>query len=566
MNPLHSSIASNLDAPLLHDEAISLPKPKNKRFFLSELISSEENLSASIIKFYNVLSSARLQWLYQQLLSMRFDKSLVQYILKQNSCILDYNYTREELLNRVIDLYNAKENENENEKNENLGSFNNVGGSFLSQEQEESKETIIKTKKRANSYSLNSYYSNNEVIQEMDLEGNLNICRICYLISDNIITIKNCSHKFCSDCVRSFIKSKIEHYDTRAIGCPSEECGNILKEEFIKETLKNEPKLFEKYLKFKAQQDLLEYPNRKWCIKPDCPHYVEKTSLDDDKIICKCGQEMCFACGNAWHEGISCEEAVDKDYIEYEKNVMVKKCPKCLAKIEKNEGCNHITCTRCKYEFCWVCRAVCVNGYCINNCPKFPVNELRRRGRVINFLQRNFFCECHFQNQMCSLIILKISFNLIFFIIFSNLLIYTSCILLLGLYIDFIIFSQFSLFHEIMIRPYENLQNSNCRKIFFIFFSPILFLSFIWLSLLALLFFILGLPLFLILNIAKYMFISLFDRTAFSIFYYERRLTLLEVNINSIPAEKRILFFVFSIIYLSFIGLLYLVFIEYLIN
>ncbi|KAJ8454835.1 hypothetical protein ONZ51_g12797 [Trametes cubensis] len=32
-----------------------------------------------------------------------------------------------------------------------------------------------------------------------------------------------------------------------------------------------------------------------------------------------------------------------------------KECSKCQSTIEKNGGCNHMTCKKCKYEFCWVC-------------------------------------------------------------------------------------------------------------------------------------------------------------------------------------------------------------------
>ena len=32
-----------------------------------------------------------------------------------------------------------------------------------------------------------------------------------------------------------------------------------------------------------------------------------------------------------------------------------KKCPRCSTAIEKDEGCNHMSCRKCRYEFCWIC-------------------------------------------------------------------------------------------------------------------------------------------------------------------------------------------------------------------
>jgi len=34
----------------------------------------------------------------------------------------------------------------------------------------------------------------------------------------------------------------------------------------------------------------------------------------------------------------------------------MKSCPKCRAPIIRDGGCNHMTCGRCHYEFCWMCK------------------------------------------------------------------------------------------------------------------------------------------------------------------------------------------------------------------
>ena len=128
-------------------------EPRERRLFLSELITSDDNdlhqslLSSSIFKRYDLVKPTRLKWLYNQLLLMHFDRELVKQVLKKNSRMLDYNFTREELLNQAIDYYLSC-----NEKSEN----NTQRPVFIQveQEEEEEKDQIFNQNLFQNMHSL----------------------------------------------------------------------------------------------------------------------------------------------------------------------------------------------------------------------------------------------------------------------------------------------------------------------------------------------------------------------------------------------------------------------------
>lgn len=50
---------------------------------------------------------------------------------------------------------------------------------------------------------------------------------------------------------------------------------------------------------------LSEDTNLRWCPKPGCEKYV-KGNKESKKLVCVCGQEICFICGNEYHKNKNC--------------------------------------------------------------------------------------------------------------------------------------------------------------------------------------------------------------------------------------------------------------------
>merc|ERR1712129_345529 len=106
-----------------------------------------------------------------------------------------------------------------------------------------------------------------------------------------------------------------------------------------------------------------ENPNIKWCPASDCTCAI-KASKGQRGVRCLCKHRFCFDCMLDDHRPCTCDDLKRwlikcKDDSETYNWLMsnTKSCPKCGTSIEKNGGCNHITCKNgsCKHEWCWVC-------------------------------------------------------------------------------------------------------------------------------------------------------------------------------------------------------------------
>ncbi|XP_066268228.1 E3 ubiquitin-protein ligase RNF217-like [Branchiostoma lanceolatum] len=76
----------------------------------------------------------------------------------------------------------------------------------------------------------------------------------------------------------------------------------------------------------------------------------------------ECNMVWCFPCHAPWHEGVNCRLYQKGDKLlkvwakeECQGQVNAQRCPKCKIYIQRTSGCDHMTCTRCKTEFCYRC-------------------------------------------------------------------------------------------------------------------------------------------------------------------------------------------------------------------
>jgi hypothetical protein len=131
-------------------------------------------------------------------------------------------------------------------------------------------------------------------------------------------------------------------------------CKNILDEKFIISFIEKDKILLDKYKKFKLKLEIINDSNKKFCPHPNCDSYGEKDKKNK-YITCKNGHQFCFVCLKKWHGDKKCDVDDEENFQIWKKNKIIKQCPKCKIYTEKNEGCNHMTCVECKFQWCWLC-------------------------------------------------------------------------------------------------------------------------------------------------------------------------------------------------------------------
>lgn len=194
-------------------------------------------------------------------------------------------------------------------------------------------------------------------------------CPICYEDMDCGLLAMPCGHSFCKDCWKDFCNAALSEGPlVVSTTCPQAGCTEVVTDEEMRKSLGEGSPEFSKYQAFQLRSFVESNPLSRWCPGPGCERIASAPSAsameaEGNVAHCHaCKTHFCMVCGIEPHAPSSCKNLslwLEKCRNESETANWIlantKECPKCVARIEKNNGCNHMTCRRCKHEFCWIC-------------------------------------------------------------------------------------------------------------------------------------------------------------------------------------------------------------------
>jgi len=171
-----------------------------------------------------------------------------------------------------------------------------------------------------------------------------------------------CNHRYCKDCYATHIDP-----ESRACvftRCPNGDCRLAVGRSTMAAVLPSEG--FDRYWRWVMQRFVASAhtPALKACPTPGCEQVIHNSDKGSyPEVTCAgCSKRWCFQCREEPHRPATCEQVLawkektnETDLTSLWIKANTKKCPKCDHVINKDAGCQHMTCDRCHHQFCWLC-------------------------------------------------------------------------------------------------------------------------------------------------------------------------------------------------------------------
>jgi hypothetical protein len=170
-----------------------------------------------------------------------------------------------------------------------------------------------------------------------------------------------------------------------SIICPVPKCGTL----FATQDARNSVSEWEALQLQMKQDDIDSRVALAGVAQLHCPcgtvAVIRKEDVGNGIVNCNCGKSYCVKCGNFAHARKPCPPPADTlKWLQKH----AKPCPNCHNQIQKNGGCDHMTCLisagGCGYEFWFTCGCnfkqihICARGGGISLPPGMNVPHARR--------------------------------------------------------------------------------------------------------------------------------------------------------------------------------------------
>ncbi|KAI5984031.1 hypothetical protein EDD15DRAFT_1809092 [Pisolithus albus] len=188
-------------------------------------------------------------------------------------------------------------------------------------------------------------------------------CGICLddFPEDDVVHIDTCEHKICRDCARGHVSAKINEHRFPVL-CPvctadpqNRHPGEI--SGFLVQLLGVSEEQYETWV----EMEMAQFSVLINCRKCNQSAFVDRAdAIASDNMRCplpRCGHVWCKKCQQTIENNVehSCDGSKEFENLVQQKQW--KYCPSCRTPIEKQFGCNHLSCIvpGCNTHFCYGC-------------------------------------------------------------------------------------------------------------------------------------------------------------------------------------------------------------------
>ncbi|XP_033937333.1 E3 ubiquitin-protein ligase RNF14-like [Pseudochaenichthys georgianus] len=232
-------------------------------------------------------------------------------------------------------------------------------------------------------------------------------CGVCFegWLGSDCVQLPECGHIFCRACLGKFCKLQIKEGNVRGVTCPDADCPATPTPALVRSLVGEE--LFDRYDHLLLQSTLDCMGDVVYCPRTSCGSAVIVEMSSRAAQCSVCGFAFCVSCKKTYHGTEECrakkstktqeiqlgianlpqsqeglmalwddyasgskqrqrllenrygrkimretvEDCLSEDWIVFNS----KNCPHCFCRIQKNRGCNMMTCSKCLNRFCWAC-------------------------------------------------------------------------------------------------------------------------------------------------------------------------------------------------------------------